>query len=159
MSGIVVRVHLCVCKVQEWTWLSKVLTCVGLQTLMCVGAPGWQAEFCWTFPQEGVFCLGEREDSHLAPSGACGASAALTISFHLCPAGVSLSKSRTRAFCESYTDRTGVLVGCFTLRSSSFQYPQCLWLPSKLETIYKSRQVATWNLKSTSVCDEAAWFM
>lgn len=75
--------------------LSEVLTCVGTQTLACVGAPGWQAELWWTLPQEGVFCLGEREDDHLAPPGACGASAALTIGFHSCPAGVSLSKSCT----------------------------------------------------------------
>lgn len=61
-----------------------VFTCTGRRALACVGgaagSPGCQAELWWTFPQEGVFCLGERQDDHLAYLGACGASAALTVS-------------------------------------------------------------------------------
>lgn len=69
---------------QSWRgmWLLMVFTCTGRRALACGGAagsPGCQAELWWTFPQEGVFCLGEREDDHLAYLGACGASAALTV--------------------------------------------------------------------------------
>lgn len=71
----------------------KILAQVEVEEVLLVGR---QAER--PFPQEGVPCLGERRGCHLGPSGACGASAALTMSpetVHWLPAGVPFSKALT----------------------------------------------------------------